>query len=46
LREAGGVVTDFQNKPFDIYGDEVLGTNGQIHRQMLKVLTMERGDKK
>jgi len=43
LREAGGTVTDFQNKPFDIYGDEVLGTNGHIHRQMLKVLSKKRG---
>ena len=38
LREAGGVITDFRGKPFDIYGDEVLGTNGLIHRQMMKVL--------
>ncbi len=43
LRESGGAVTDFQNKPFDIYGDEVLGTNGHIHGQMLKVLSKKRG---
>jgi myo-inositol-1(or 4)-monophosphatase len=38
LREAGGMITDFRGKPFDIYGDEVLGTNGLIHRQMMKIL--------
>jgi len=39
LREAGGKITDFSGKEFDIYGDEVLGTNGLIHRQMMRVLT-------
>jgi myo-inositol-1(or 4)-monophosphatase len=38
LKEAGGVITDFRGRPFDIYGDEVLATNGIIHRQMMKVL--------
>jgi hypothetical protein len=32
------MITDFRGKPFDIYGDEVLGTNGLIHRQMMKIL--------
>ena len=40
LKEAGGKVTDFQGKKFDIYGDEVLGTNGLIHRQMMRVLKL------
>jgi myo-inositol-1(or 4)-monophosphatase len=38
LREAGGRVTDFAGHEFDIYGDEVLGTNGFIHRPMMRVL--------
>jgi myo-inositol-1(or 4)-monophosphatase len=38
LQEAGGRITDFQGKKFDIYGDEVLGSNGAIHRQMMGVL--------
>ncbi len=38
LKEAGGKITDFKGKPFDIYGKEVLGTNGYIHRQMMEVL--------
>lgn len=38
LREAGGRITDFSGRRFDIYGDEVLGTNGKIHHQMMRVL--------
>jgi myo-inositol-1(or 4)-monophosphatase len=38
LKEAGGRITDFKGKNFNVYGDEVLGTNGLIHRQMMKVL--------
>lgn len=39
LREAGGRITDFSGKEFNIYGDEVLGTNGKIHGQMMRVLS-------
>lgn len=38
LREAGGRITDFTGHTFNIYGDEVLGTNGKIHGQMMRVL--------
>ncbi|OGC41425.1 hypothetical protein A2Y85_02590 [candidate division WOR-3 bacterium RBG_13_43_14] len=38
LKEAGGRITDFNNNKFDIYGDEVLATNGLIHKQMQKLL--------
>ena len=38
LEEAGGRITDFKGCKFDIYGDEVLGTNGLIHNQMIEVL--------
>lgn len=38
LKEAGGRVTDFSGRRFDIYGNEVLGTNGKIHGQMMRVL--------
>jgi len=37
LREAGGRITDFVGQKFTIYGDEVLGTNRKIHRQMIRV---------
>lgn len=38
LEEAGGRITDFKGKKFSIYGNEVLGTNGLIHHQMMRVL--------
>jgi len=40
LKEAGGKITDFKGKEFNIYGNEVLGTNGLIHRQMMRVLKL------
>ena len=42
VREAGGRITDFDGKYFDIYGDQVLATNGLIHRQMMRVLKESR----
>lgn len=41
LKEAGGKITDFKGKKFDIYGDEVLGTNRLIHKQMMRVLNIK-----
>ena len=38
LKEAGGKVSDFLGKEFSIYRKEILGTNGQIHNQMLEVI--------
>lgn len=38
LSEAGGRITDFAGKKFSIYGDEVLGTNGLLHQQMMVIL--------
>jgi len=38
IREAGGVITDFEGKAFNIYGDETLASNGLIHREMREVL--------
>lgn len=38
LREAGGRITDFGGRKFSVYGDQVLATNGLIHRQMMRVL--------
>ena len=38
LQEAGGRISDFQGKPFSIYGNEVLATNGMIHEQMMSIL--------
>ena len=38
VEEAGGLVSDFSNRPLDIYGQEILATNGKIHQEMLEVL--------
>ena len=36
--EAGGRVTDFHAKKYSIYSQEILASNGKIHRQMQKIL--------
>ncbi len=38
VREAGGLVTDFQGRPVDIYRKEILATNGRIHQECMAVL--------
>ena len=38
VREAGGVVTDFQGAPGSIDYPEVVASNGRIHDQMLAIL--------
>jgi len=40
VREAGGRITDFHGRKFSIYGQELLASNGHIHRQMQKVLSV------
>jgi myo-inositol-1(or 4)-monophosphatase len=40
IREAGGTVTSFNGSTFDVYGDEILASNGKIHEEMIKVLKM------
>lgn len=40
VEEAGGRISDFQNKEFDFIGLETLATNGLIHDQMMAVLRM------
>ena len=35
---AGAVVTDFANRPYRVGAEEILATNGLIHKQMLAVL--------
>ena len=41
VEEAGGSVTDFRGKSFDLYGPEILATNSQIHQEMMQVLQMD-----
>ncbi|HEY9722330.1 MAG TPA: inositol monophosphatase family protein [Oscillatoriaceae cyanobacterium] len=38
VAEAGGRVTGYHGKPFSIYGDEVLASNGHLHDPMIEVL--------
>ncbi len=38
ITEAGGKVTDFQGRPFSIYSEEILASNGLIHEEMLQVI--------
>jgi myo-inositol-1(or 4)-monophosphatase len=41
VREAGGLATDFSNRPAGADGREVLATNGCLHRDMLTLLEVE-----
>jgi myo-inositol-1(or 4)-monophosphatase len=38
VQEAGGRVTDFKNRKYSIYGEEILASNGKIHEQLRKML--------
>ena len=38
VEEAGGRLSDFSGRPFSIYGEQTLATNGKIHREMLRVM--------
>ena len=38
VEEAGGNVMDFRGGPLDIYGQEILASNGKIHGEMIRVL--------
>lgn len=38
VEEAGGRVSSFSGGPLDIFGDEIVASNGIIHQEMLSVL--------
>ena len=38
IREAGGSVTAFDGSEYDLYGTQILASNGQIHNEMGEVL--------
>ena len=38
IEEAGGLVTDFQSAPLNVYTPKVLASNGLIHEAMMSVL--------
>ncbi len=39
IQEAGGKVSDFRGKAFDVYSKEILASNGSLHRAMSGVLS-------
>ena len=39
VREAGGTVSDFRGGPFDLFGEQTLASNGQVHGAMVRVLS-------
>ena len=36
VREAGGLVTDLRGATYDVYGEEILATNGRVHAESLR----------
>ncbi|MBI3805284.1 MAG: inositol monophosphatase [Nitrospirae bacterium] len=42
LAEAGGKLSDFSGKPFSIYDEELLASNGKIHQEMIEVIQRKR----
>lgn len=40
VMEAGGRVTDFQGRTFDVYQGEILASNGRIHDAMQEILQL------
>jgi myo-inositol-1(or 4)-monophosphatase len=38
ITEAGGKVTDFQGRPFNIYSKEILASNGLVHQEMFQAI--------
>lgn len=42
VTEAGGQVSNYAGGPFDLFGDEILVSNGRIHQQMIDVLAETR----
>ena len=42
VREAGGIVSGFENQPFTIYSGNVLASNGLIQDEMLDVLNRKQ----
>jgi myo-inositol-1(or 4)-monophosphatase len=39
VSEAGGVLTNFNGAECTIYGQQILATNGRIHRDLIQLLT-------
>ncbi len=46
VEEAGGTITNYQNKPYSIYGQTLIATNGRIHQETVEVLREIRSTSK
>ena len=46
VTEAGGKVTDFQGRPFNIYSGETLASNGLIHEEMIQAMQEINAERK
>jgi myo-inositol-1(or 4)-monophosphatase len=42
VREAGGRVTDFEDRPNELDGARILASNGKIHAEMLEIIRQTR----
>jgi len=42
VEEAGGAVSNFSGRPFNIYEDDIVASNGNVHTALLGVLQEER----
>jgi myo-inositol-1(or 4)-monophosphatase len=42
VEEAGGKVTDFNDKKIDIFSKQILATNGKIHNSMVEALNQDK----
>lgn len=38
VKEAGGLVTDFEGNPWNVKSRDILATNGRIHKQILEII--------
>jgi myo-inositol-1(or 4)-monophosphatase len=46
ITEAGGTVTDLQGRPFNIFSEEILASNGLIHEEMLQAIQEINAERK
>jgi myo-inositol-1(or 4)-monophosphatase len=42
VEEAGGRVTDFRGRPLDLFGRQILATNGPIHDEVVAIVARGR----
>jgi myo-inositol-1(or 4)-monophosphatase len=43
VEEAGGKVTDYQGREFDLEGTEMVASNGRLHPSLVSVTSGDRG---